>query len=53
MSGNDLLQNLMGFGIIIFIFAMIYFKVKGESMFTMFKKKYEDNKPKVTLRRGI
>ena len=53
MSGEALFQNLMAFGIIIFIFAMIYFKVKGESMFTMFKKKYEEHKPKPTLRRGL
>jgi len=53
MSGEVLFQNLIALGIIIFVFAMVYSKVRGESMFTMFKRKYDDNKPKITRRGGI
>jgi len=52
MTANALFQNLLALGIIVFIFAMIYSKVRGESMFTMFKRKYDENKPK-EIRRGI
>ena len=39
MSGDTLTQNLIGIAVLFFVFAIVYAKMKGESLFDMLKSK--------------